>query len=214
MNPINRRHFMRTAGFGTALLAIPGLPAATPVLTPATGSGPFYPDHLPLDTDNDLIVINEASDPALGEICYVSGRVLGPDGAPVRHAIVEIWQADARGIYLHSQSGGDKTKQDRNFQGYGRFLTGETGGYLFRTIKPVAYTGRCPHIHYAVKLKGHDKWTTELHIKDHPLNANDSVTRNVKNREALDATFLPLPGAKNGELAATFDLVLGFTPSI
>lgn len=182
--------------------------------TPHVGFGPFYPDHLPLDTDNDLIVINESITPAVGEISYVSGRVLGPDGEPIRNAIVEIWQADMGGIYIHSKSGGDKVKQDKNFQGYGRFLTGESGEYLFRTIKPVAYTGRCPHIHYAVSMKGHEKWTTELHIKDHPLNANDGVTRNVKNPEALCVEFTPIPRSKAGELAAKFDLVMGFTPKV
>jgi protocatechuate 3,4-dioxygenase beta subunit len=126
--------------------------------------------------------------------------------------MVEVWEADSNGIYIHSGSGGDKSRQDKNFQGYGRFLTGETGEYLFRTIKPVAYTGRCPHIHFAVKLKGRDKWTTELHIKDHPLNANDGVTRRVKNPERLCTEFKPIAGAKAGELSAAFDIVMGFTP--
>lgn len=181
--------------------------------TPKVGFGPFYPDHLPLDTDNDLIIANNALTPAVGEVTYLSGRVLGPDGSPIRNAVVEIWQADTNGIYIHSKSGGDKTKADKNFQGYGRFLTGSTGEYLFRTIKPVAYTGRCPHIHYAVKQPGQEKWTTELHIKDHPLNANDGVTRGVKNPEAICAEFLPLPGAKAGELAAKFDLISALPPS-
>ena len=78
----------------------------------------------------------------------------------------------------------------------------------------MAYTGRCPHIHYAVKLKGRDKWTTELHIKDHPLNADDFVTHGVKNPEALGVEFKPVLGARAGELAAKFDLVIGFTPEM
>ena len=211
---LTRRHFIHTLGLSAAFLNTPGAFAEALQQTPKVGFGPFYPDHLPLDTDNDLITINEGISPAIGEISYVSGRVLGPDGEPLRNATVEIWQADTSGIYIHSKSGGDKAKQDKNFQGYGRFLTGETGEYLFRTIKPVAYTGRCPHIHYAVKLKGRDKWTTELHIKDHPLNANDGVTRSVKNAVALEVEFKPIRGAKGGELAAKFALVLGFTPEV
>lgn len=210
----NRRRFIRNMGLSAAFFSAPGAFAEALMQTPKVGFGPFYPDHLPSDTDNDLIVINDAITPALGEVTYVTGRVLGPDGEPIRDAIVEIWQADMNGIYIHSKSGGTKTKQDKNFQGYGRFRTGETGEYLFRTLKPVAYTGRCPHIHYAVKLKGHEKWATELHIKDHPLNANDGVTRGVKNPEALCAEFTPIPGAKAGELAAKFDLVMGFTPEV
>jgi protocatechuate 3,4-dioxygenase beta subunit len=209
----SRRHFFRNLACSGAFFTMPGAFAAALEQTPHVGFGPFYPDHLPLDTDNDLILINDAITPAVGEISYVSGRVLGPEGEPIRNAIVEIWEADTSGIYIHSRSG-DKAKQDKNFQGYGRYLTGESGEYLFRTIKPVAYTGRCPHIHYAVKLKGREKWTTELHIKDHPLNANDNVTRGVKNPEALCVEFKPVPGAKAGELAAKFDLVMGFTPEV
>ena len=210
----NRRQFLHTLGLSAAFLTAPGAIAAALQQTPKVGFGPFYPDHLPLDTDNDLIIINDALTPAVGEISYVSGRVLGPDGGPIRNAIVEIWEADHNGIYIHSGSGGDKSKADKNFQGYGRFLTGESGEYLFRTIKPVAYTGRCPHIDYAVKLKGRDKWTTELHIKDHPLNAKDGVTRGVKNPQLLEVEFKPIPGAKAGELAAKFDLVMGLTPAV
>ena len=210
----NRRQFLHTLGLGAAFFTAPGAFAAALQQTPNVGFGPFYPDHLPLDTDNDLILINDALTPAVGEISYVSGRVLGPDGKPIRNAMVEIWEADRNGIYIHSGSGGDKAKADKNFQGYGRFLTGESGEYLFRTIKPVAYTGRCPHIHYAVKLPGRDKWTTELHIKDHPLNAKDGVTRGVKNPERLEAEFKPVVGSKAGELAAKFDLVMGLTPAL
>ncbi|MDZ4289078.1 MAG: hypothetical protein U0984_14010, partial [Prosthecobacter sp.] len=194
--PTSRRQFIHSLGLSSVIFTAPGAFAAALTQTPAVGFGPFYPDHLPLDTDNDLITINDALTPAVGEISYVSGRVLGPDGEPLRNAIVEIWQADIHGTYIHSQSGGDKASQDKNFQGYGRFLTGATGEYLFRTLKPVAYTGRCPHIHYAVKLKGRDKWTTELHLKDHPLNATDGVTRRIKNPTALEVEFQPLPNAQ------------------
>jgi len=208
-----RRHFIHSLAATTALFAVPGAFAEALMQTPAVGFGPFYPDHLPLDTDNDLILINDSLTPAVGEISYVSGRILSPNGDPIRNAVVEIWEADSNGIYIHSKSGGDKSKADKNFQGYGRFLTGESGEYLFRTIKPVAYTGRCPHIHYAVSLKGHEKWTTELHIKDDPKNANDGVTRNVKNPEALCTEFKPIPGSKAGELAAKYDIIMGFTPA-
>ena len=159
-----RRHFLRNLAASSAFFVVPGAFAEALTQTPTVGFGPFYPDHLPLDTDNDLILINDSLTPAVGEITYVSGRILGPSGEAIRNAVVEIWEADTHGIYIHSHSGGDKSQADKNFQGYGRFLTGSTGEYLFRTIKPVAYTGRCPHIHFAIKLAGHDKWTTELHI--------------------------------------------------
>lgn len=98
--------------------------------------GPFYPDKLPLDTGNDLLVISDGITPAVGEVAHLAGRALGPTGRPMRNALVEIWQCDSGGAYLHSGSG-NKDKSDSNFQGYGRFLTDSKGRHYFRTIKPV-----------------------------------------------------------------------------
>ena len=210
-----RREFLRRLSLSAAFMAVPGAFAEALTLTPKQTEGPFYPDHLPLDTDNDLLVINDALTPASGEVTYVSGRVLGPDGAPIRGALVEIWQCDATGIYLHSRSSGNAPKRDVNFQGFGRFRTGSSGEYLFRTIKPVVYPGRCPHIHYAVKFPGQEKWTTQCYIKGEPTNEKDGVYRGIKDeaqRAAVTVDFAALPGGKAGELAAKFDLVLGQTP--
>src|SRR4029079_9142505 len=131
--------------FATALWVVPGAYAQELVKTPKQTEGPFYPDHLPLDTDNDLIVINEKTTPAVGEITHLTGKILSPNGEPVRNAVVEIWQCDAGGAYLHSGRGNGE-KRDSNFQGFGRFLTNSKGEYYFRTIKPVPYPGRTPHI--------------------------------------------------------------------
>ena len=114
----------------------PGLMAEQLTQTPAMTEGPFYPDQLPLDTDNDLIIINNSLTPAVGEIVHLSGKVLTTSGQPLRNAFVEIWQVDGNGAYLHSGTV-NKEKQDSNFQGYGRFLTDSTGASYFRTIKPV-----------------------------------------------------------------------------
>ncbi len=97
----------------------------------------------------------------------LSGRILDASGQPVRNALVEIWQVDNNGVYIHSGSN-DRKKHDVNFQGFGRFLTGSSGEYLFRTVKPVAYPGRTPHIHFAVKTKGREKFTTQCYIKGEP----------------------------------------------
>lgn len=211
----DRRRFLTRSGLALALFATPGAFAEELLRTPAQTEGPFYPDHLPLDTDNDLIVINDSLTPAVGEITYVSGRILGPDGEPIRNALVEIWQCDKNGAYLHSGSD-NGTKRDKNFQGFGRFITGSSGEYLFRTIKPVAYPGRCPHIHYAVKMKGREKWTTQCYIKGEPSNERDGVLRGIrdeKQRESVIVDFAPLKGAKAGELAAKFDIIMGYTPA-
>lgn len=194
-------------------MSAPGAFAEALMRTPAQTEGPFYPDKLPLDTDNDLIVINDGITPAVGEITWVSGRILDERGEPVRNALVEIWQCDNSGAYLHSGTS-NKEKQDRNFQGFGRFLTGSSGEYLFRTIKPVPYPGRTPHIHYAVKSRGREKFTTQCYIEGHPGNPKDGIwkTLNEKGRKALTVPFSPLKGSKAGELAARFDVVLGLTP--
>jgi protocatechuate 3,4-dioxygenase beta subunit len=211
---LTRRETLRRLAAGSALLAAPGAFAEALTRTPAQTEGPFYPDHLPLDTDNDLLVINDGTTQAVGDVAYVTGRILDAKGNPLRNAIVEIWQCDNGGAYLHSGTG-NADKKDKNFQGYGRFLTGSTGEYLFRTIKPVPYPGRTPHIHYKVKLGGKELLTTQLYIKGHPGNEKDGIWRSIrdeKQRENCTVEFGALPGAKAGELSAKFDVVLGFTP--
>jgi protocatechuate 3,4-dioxygenase beta subunit len=198
----------------TAAFAVPGAFAEELIRTPRQTEGPFYPDRLPLDTDNDLLIINDAITPAVGEVTYLSGKILDAKGQPVRNAVVEIWQCDARGAYLHSGTN-NKDKQDTNFQGFGRFLTGSTGEYLFRTIKPVPYPGRTPHIHYKIKRAGKELLTTQLYIKGEPRNERDGIFRSIRDpklQAALLADFTPVPGSKIGELMARFDLVLGVTP--
>src|SRR6478735_2763401 len=101
----DRRQFLSRLTLGAALFTMPGLFAEELLRTPRQMEGPFYPDRLPLDTDNDLLVINDSLTPAVGEVTYLSGRVLDLKGSPVRNAVVEIWQCDARGAYLHSESG-------------------------------------------------------------------------------------------------------------
>ncbi|MCE9610549.1 MAG: hypothetical protein K8R23_10180 [Chthoniobacter sp.] len=211
----DRRRFLSRGALAIALFATPGVFAEELLRTPRQTEGPFYPDHLPLDTDNDLIIVNDSLTPAVGEITYLSGRILDATGAPMRNATIEIWQCDKNGAYLHSGTG-NADKRDKNFQGFGRFITGSTGEYLFRTIKPVSYPGRAPHIHVAVKTKGRERWTTQCYIKGEPANEKDGIWRSVKDdaqRAALTVDFAPLKDAKAGELAARFDLVMGFTPA-
>lgn len=209
----SRRRFLGMLGLGGVFMHVPGAFAQALVETPRQTDGPFYPDTLPRDTDNDLLIINQGITPAVGEITHLSGRVLTRAGGPVRNALVEIWQVDHHGAYLHSgTSNGDR--RDTNFQGFGRFLTGTTGEYYFRTIKPVPYPGRTPHIHVKVKRGDRELLTTQCYIKGHPQNDQDGVLRGIRDTRARDSVivaFTAVPTSALGELAARFDIVLGVT---
>jgi protocatechuate 3,4-dioxygenase beta subunit len=201
--------------FAEELWIRPGAFAEELTRTPTVEEGPFYPYHqLPLDQDNDLIIVNNAITPAVGEVTNVSGRILDVKGDPIRNANVEIWQVDHNAIYLAER--GRVAGFDANFQGYGRFQTASDGGYRFRTIKPVPYHSRpAPHIHFKVTVKGRQPWTTQLFIKGYPGNRRDGVYGRIGDKSAQDLVtvdFAPLKNSRVGELAARFDIVLDFTP--
>lgn len=214
---LKRRSVLEGMTFGAAALTAPGLLADALARTAATTEGPFYPDKLPLDTDNDLLLVNDNITPAVGEITHLGGRILSSTGQPIRNAFVEIWQTDVDGNYLHSRGRNDGETFDGNFQGYGRFLTDAQGRYYFRTIKPVAYTlqgmFRAPHIHVAVSKGGERVFTSQALVKGHEANERDFLIRRMSaaQLETLLVEYHPMPGSRLGELIASFDIVLGHT---
>jgi protocatechuate 3,4-dioxygenase beta subunit len=209
-----RRAFLKSAvGLSLPFLTARGALAEALSLTPRQTEGPFYPNKLPLDTDNDLLIVNDEITPAIGEITHLSGKLLDADGKPIRNALIEIWQVDANGVYLHTRD--DHAKRDANFQGFGRFLTSRNGEYYFRTVKPVPYPGRTPHIHFKVKRKGAEDFTTQCYIKGEQRNELDGIFNHIrgnKARESVLVEFKPMKKSKLGELEARFDIVLGTTP--
>jgi protocatechuate 3,4-dioxygenase beta subunit len=210
----SRRRFLSTCALGAAAFTVPGAFADELFRTPPQTEGPFYPNKLPLDTDNDLLIINDTISPAVGEITHLGGKVLDARGTPIRNALVEIWQVDGRGAYLHTGTS-NRDKRDANFQGFGRFLTGSSGEYYFRTIKPVPYPGRTPHIHFKIKKGGKELLVTQCYVKGEPGNERDGIFRSLKDpkaQAALLVDFAPIKGSRIGELAARFDIVLGVTP--
>src|SRR3982750_1181024 len=122
---LSRRTLLRGGlSLGALALFTPGVFAEQLARTPPLTEGPFYPDKLPLDKDNDLILVGDSTTPAVGEITHLTGRVLDANGDPIKDAEVEIWQCDGNAVYLNTKdSGPKKAQQDRNFQGYGRFQT-------------------------------------------------------------------------------------------
>lgn len=210
----SRRTFLSTLALGASAFTTRGVFAEELQRTPAQTEGPFYPNKLPLDTDNDLLIINDAITPAVGEVTHLSGRVLDAHGHPIRNALVEIWQVDGKGVYIHT---GDsrRPKRDSHFQGFGRFLTGSSGEYYFRTIKPVPYPGRTPHIHFKIKKAEKELLTTQCYVKGESRNTRDMIYMGIREPQARDSVtinFAKLNNSQIGELAARFDIVLGFTP--
>ena len=195
-----------TGVFGLAALG-PGLVQAL-ATTPRQSRGPFYPERMPLDADNDLIMVEGHSEPARGEVLHVTGQVRGADGQPLADARVEIWQCDAFGRYHHA---GDRRDGpiDRGFQGYGHTRTNAEGAYRFRTIRPVPYPGRAPHIHFAVHWQGRERLVTQMYVAGDPGNERDFLLRRLAPPQR-DALLVELrPSAEfNGQKHGRFDLVV------
>ena len=172
--------------------------------------GPFYPLTLPLDRDNDLASVAGRTGRAKGTLLDIAGRVLDTDGKPVRGVKVEIWEVNGYGRYHHPHDDSD-LPIDPYFQGFGETVSDAEGGYRFRTVKPVAYPGRAPHVHFALSGPGFGPFYTQMYLAGAPENARDFLLRGVtdrKAREALIVTLEPSP-ASDGELSGRFDIVLG-----
>ena len=177
--------------------------------TPSQPEGPFYPRTLPADRDADLIVVAGRTGRAEGTPLYLDGTVRSVAGTPLAGARVEIWQCDARGHYHHVGDSGN-LPLDENFQGYGETSTDDQGRYRFRTIRPVAYTGRAPHIHMKVAYPGARPLTTQIYAAGDSLAADSAFLRyfGKEARERLTVALEPAPEKEAGSLHARFDIVL------
>jgi len=209
MNPDhNRRRLL--AAFAM-VVATPALAGKRLLATPAQSAGPFYPVELPLDDDNDLTRVAGRDGVAAGQHSELTGRVLDLNGRPVTDARIEIWQCDANGRYLHPGDRG-RAARDENFQGHGHTSTDAAGRYRFRTIRPMPYPGRTPHIHMAVLAPQTPTLVTQLYVQGDPRNADDFLFKRVpaERRHLVQAEFLAADRV-GVELQASFDLVLGGT---
>ncbi len=206
MSLISRRLLLGSAAaFGVAL---PVYAQARLVPTPSSTEGPFYPQRFPLDADADLVQVAGRNGRARGQIAYLAGRLVKPDGKPIGGAQVEIWQCDAGGVYHHV---GDASRgADPNFQGYGKTTTAADGAFRFRTIKPVLYPGRTPHIHMIVAAQGLSKLTSQLYNAGEPQNERDFLYRSIAPaaREGVTMNWRAAPEIEAGALLAEPRLVL------
>jgi protocatechuate 3,4-dioxygenase, beta subunit len=184
--------------------------ANAPVLvpTPPVSEGPFYPRMIPADADNDLTRIRtsaaSAASAARGTPLEVVGRLLNTRGEPIAGATIEIWQCDDSGTYHHV--GYDSPNMDRGFQGFGATKTDADGRYRFRTIKPAAYPGRTPHIHYIVKPASGRGITSQMFVEGEPGNERDFLFRGVRDPKQRERLVMKLSGTTS--LTGALDIVL------
>ncbi|HRO59078.1 MAG TPA: protocatechuate 3,4-dioxygenase [Burkholderiaceae bacterium] len=211
-----RRRILEGAGLaalGGSGLAMPwqsAVAAPARIATPSQSLGPFYPVDWDGDADADLVVVRGEAASALGTVAHVRGRVVDIDGQPLAGAFVEIWQCDANGIYRHPRDQG-QARRDPGFQGRGQARAGDDGGWAFRTIRPVPYPGRTPHIHFQVRTLDGRQLITQLYVAGEPGNERDfllNAVRDPRARERLIARFDPADRIEAGALLAEFEIVI------
>jgi protocatechuate 3,4-dioxygenase beta subunit len=197
----------------TAAILAPSLASAAKLsATHSQAEGPFYPVALPADADADLTQVSGMSRPATGIPSILTGQVTDLNGCVIKEAKIEIWQCDAFGAYHHPRDRGNQAEAE--FQGYGFTNTDNTGAYRFKTIRPVSYPGRTPHIHVIVSKPGMRSLTTQLYVKDEPRNLRDGLFRRIpeEKRPGLLASF-PDSESETDSVVANFNIVIGHTAS-
>ncbi|MBN8248564.1 MAG: hypothetical protein J0L84_14130 [Verrucomicrobia bacterium] len=227
--PLSRRRLLRSMAVASAGFTLPGFLAEALTISPTVTQGPYYPlaRNIPLDKDNDLVRLNDNLTLATGVVTYINGRVLDASGNPVRGALVELWHADHEGDYLYSTSAARNPACDAAFAGFGQYLTGSDGRYRFRTIKAGLYQGRTRHFHWGVTFPGELRRTTTqtgwnevayaVNGSVWPTqNSNDNVFGTISNAEqraSMLLNFTAVAGISTGEVEASWDYVVGRTPT-
>jgi protocatechuate 3,4-dioxygenase, beta subunit len=185
-----------------------------------TLAAPVFGEDAVAPGDADLTTVH-AGEP-LGERIIVTGRVLDDDGRPVRNALLEIWQANAAGRYLHEVDQ-HPAPLDPNFTGAGRTLTDDEGRYRFVTVKPGAYpwknhpnAWRPAHIHFSVFGRSFtQRLITQMYFPGDPLFPYDPIfnsVRDAKARELLIARFDIETTEPEWALGFQWDIILRSTP--
>ena len=215
---VSRRDVLRAALAAGAALAVPGRAVAERCQeTPHQEEGPFYLNSYdrtrPVPHNRDLTAVPGATGRPEGDLISVTGRVMDPECRPVRGAMVEIWQANARGRYIHAADPNPAPK-DPNFLGFGEAMTDENGIYSFKTIKPGAYPVpggwiRPPHIHFKVHGGFFHMMVTQMYFAGEEHNRDDFLLNSISKAEQKRLIIEPTrrPGS-NGETLYTFNIAL------
>ncbi len=151
---LSRRAFAGSVLAAGAFAATRGVAQeAGPPITMGSPMGPFFPLGYSGEDDFDLTMLKGHKTRALGEVIEVSGRVLDRHGKPMKNAALEIWQANSVGRYAH-ENDPNTAPLDPNFQGVAKLVTGNSGEWRIKTVKPKFYDTplgvRTPHIHFDV----------------------------------------------------------------
>jgi protocatechuate 3,4-dioxygenase, beta subunit len=172
----------------TGIILFTGPSTAYSLRTPWQSAGPFYPDVKPYYIDNNLVNIGLNGIDADGKKLDIQGNISNSSGKPIEDMQIEIWQTDNNGVYINSNAP-NQSKRDPNFQGFGKSVSNLKGDFEFKTILPVAYFGRPPHIHLLVKNKDQIKLVTQFYFENHPLNESDFLFRKMNLNEKKSNTL-------------------------
>jgi protocatechuate 3,4-dioxygenase beta subunit len=215
---VSRRDVLRAVLVAGASLAVPGRAVAELCQeTPPQEEGPFYLNNYdrtkPAPHNSDLTAVPGATGRPEGDIIYVTGRVTNEECGPVKGAMVEIWQANAKGRYIHAADPNPAPK-DPNFLGFGEAMTDENGIYSFKTIKPGAYPVpggwiRPPHIHFKVHGGFFHMMVTQMYFAGEEHNRDDFLLNSVSKAEQKRLIIEPSRRAEsNAENLYTFNVAL------
>ncbi len=183
---VARRQCLKALTGGAAGLALPSLALAG---LPSMTEGPFYPSAAwrskEVDWDADLTRVTRSAGSsaprASGEWLDLGGSVVDARGRPVDGVEIEIWQCDVHGSYRHPRGAGSQV--DEAFQGFGSTRSDAHGNYRFRTIKPVPYPGRTPHIHVRLRHQSFGELISQLFVAGEAGNSRDFLYRSLSSAE-------------------------------
>lgn len=206
----SRRHILIMAAGATANSLVPAWAIEK---TPPMTEGPFYPRvaEMPLDDDNDLTQIKGKQGVASGALLDLTGRVVDGNSKAMPSAVVEIWQCNSRGRY-HDSRDSSTNELDPYFQGFGKTVTDAEGRFRFRTIRPVAYPGRAPHIHFKIKAKSFGEFTTQMFVAGDAGLERDGIWRSLRSAELkkqMAIELKPVEAKSGAVLAGYFEIMMG-----
>ncbi|MFO6420277.1 intradiol ring-cleavage dioxygenase [Hylemonella sp. W303a] len=216
---MRRRLLISSALTAAASVAVPALASPARTRLPRMTEGPFYPPRswradstLWPDQDADLTTVRrkEGVLRAQGAWLGLEAQVLDSAGRAIDGAEVEIWQCDAQAAYRHPSVPATAGRFDPGFQGYGAAVSGTGGELRFRTIRPVAYPGRTPHIHLKISHASFGTLTTQLFVAGDPGNAEDFLWRQLDSatQQAAALRLTPAPAQTDLRWMARHALVV------